>query len=103
MVDDVLCLRFVDFSMLKLPCLNYAEQTKISEERVDLATTCAIDYGLNTGMVICYIKGEYVGENRNADAILESVSPHINKEDCQHIKQIINQGCLSHLNFKEEY
>ncbi len=48
MIDGVLHLRFVDFSMLKLPCLNYAEQTEISEEKVNLATPCAIHYGLNT-------------------------------------------------------
>jgi hypothetical protein len=102
MIDDVLHLRFIDFSMVKLPCLDYAEQMEISEDRVDLATTSAIHYGLNTGMVICSIKGEYVGERRNADATLASVSPHINSEDCQHIKWIINQGCPSQLNFKEE-
>ena len=30
MVNDVLRLRFVDFSTLKLPRLNYADQTAIS-------------------------------------------------------------------------
>jgi hypothetical protein len=103
MIDDVLHLRFVDFSMLKLPCSDYAKQAEISEERVDFATTCAIHYGLNTGMLIRYIKGEYVFESRNADAILTSVSPHINNKDCQHIKRIINQSCPSQLNFEEEY
>jgi hypothetical protein len=103
MIDDVLRLRSVDFSMVKLPHLDYAKQTEISEERVDLATTCAIHYGLSTGMVIRYIKGEYVGKSRNADVILTSVSPHINNKDCQHIKCTINQGCLSQLNFEEEY
>jgi hypothetical protein len=103
MINDILRLRFIDFSMVKLPCLDYAKKTEISEERVDLTTTCDIHYGLITGMVIRYIKGEYVSESRNADAILASVSPHINNKDCQHIKWIINQGCLSQLNFKEEY
>jgi hypothetical protein len=54
MVDDVLQLRGIDFSNLKLPRYDYADQTKISEERVDLATACAIHYGLNTGMVVRY-------------------------------------------------
>jgi hypothetical protein len=103
MIDDVLHLRFVDFSTVKLTCLDYAKQMEISEERVDLATACAIHYGLNTGMVIHYIKGDYVGESRNADAILASVSPHINDKDCQHIKWIIDLGCPSQLNFQEEY
>jgi hypothetical protein len=103
MIHDVLHLKFVDFSMLKLPCLDYAKQTEISDDRVDLATTCAIHYGLDTGMVICYIKGEYVGKSRDSDTILASVSPYINNKDCQHIKRIINQGCPSQLDFEEEY
>jgi hypothetical protein len=32
MIDDVLRLRFVDFLSLKLPRLNYADQTVISQE-----------------------------------------------------------------------
>jgi hypothetical protein len=103
MIDDVLHLRFIDFSTVKLPHLDYAKQTEISEGRVDLATACAIHYGLNTGMVIRYIKGEYVGESRNANAVIASVSLHINNKDCQHIKWIINQGCPSQLNLGEEY
>ena len=52
MVDDVLRLRQIDFSEIKLPRYDYANQTKISHERVDLATACAIHYGLNTSMVV---------------------------------------------------
>jgi len=75
MVDDVLRLRGIDFSKVKLPRYNYADQTKISQERVDLATACAIHYGLNTGMVVRYLKGEYIDESRDADEILEKVCP----------------------------
>ncbi len=63
MIDDVQQLQFVDFSPLKMPRLNYAKQTSILSERVDLATACAIHYGLIVGMVIRYLKGKYVGEN----------------------------------------
>jgi hypothetical protein len=31
------------------------------------------------------------------------VSLYIKDEDCKHIKRIINQGCLSYLNFEEDY
>ncbi len=51
-------------------------------------------------MVICYIGGEYTGESRDVDEILSVVSPCIEKEDCEHIRQIINQGCPSYLDFK---
>ncbi len=63
MIDDVKQLQFVDFWPLKMPRLYYAEQMSISSKRVDLATACAIHYGLNVGMVIRYLKGKYVGES----------------------------------------
>ncbi len=63
MIDDVQQLQFADFSPLKMPRLDYAKQTSISSKRVDLATACAIHYGLNIGMVICYLKGKYIGES----------------------------------------
>jgi hypothetical protein len=47
--------------------------------------------------------GEYVGKTRDSAVILAKVSPYINKEDSKHVKRIINQGCPSHLHFKEEY
>ncbi len=103
MINDVQSLRFVDFTSLKLPRLDYAKQTEISIERVDQATACAIHYRLNPGMVIRFLMGEYVGETRDSAAILTKVSPYINKEDCKHIKHIIDQGCPSHLHFEEEY
>ena len=68
-----------------------------------MATACAIHYGLHTSMVIHYLKGEYMGESRNADKILAPVSPYISKVNCVHIKQIINQGCPSHLDFEDYY
>jgi hypothetical protein len=52
MVNDVMRLRSINFSKLKLPRFNYANQIKISQERVDLATACAVHYGLNMGMVV---------------------------------------------------
>jgi hypothetical protein len=103
MINDVQHLQFVDFTSLKLPRLDYAEQTEISGKRVDQATACAIHYGLNPGMGIRFLMGEYVGKTRDSAAILAKVSPYINKEDSKHIKRIINQGCPSHLHFEEEY
>ncbi len=103
MINNVLQLRSIDFSTLNLPRFDYAEQTKISQNRVDLATDCAIHYGLNTGMVIRYRKVEYVVESRDANAIIKEVSPYISHIDCQHSKCIINQVCPPHINFEEDY
>ena len=103
MMIDVTRLRNVNFWSLKLPRLDYAQQSEISSERIDKTTACAIYYGLNPSMVIRFIKGEYVGESRDADAILRAVSQHINEEDCRHIERIIDQGCPSFLDFEEKY
>jgi hypothetical protein len=103
MVIDVMQLRSIKFSKLKLLRFDYANQTKISQERVDLATACAVHYGLNTGMVVQYLKGKYVGESRDADAIIKKVSPYIDDVDCEHIKRVINLGCPLHINFEEDY
>ena len=46
-------------------------------------------------MVIRYIKGEYVGDSRDVDAILSSMSGLISNEDCCHI-------CPSHLDYEED-
>ena len=81
MIDDILQLQPVDFLSLKQPRLNYADQAVISQERVDLATACAIHYGLHTGMVNRYLKGEYVGESRDAERILAAVLPYISVEE----------------------
>ncbi len=75
MVNDVLRLWGIDFSKVKLPRYDYADQIEISQERIDLMTACATHYGLNTGMVVRYLKGEYIEESRDAHCILEKVSP----------------------------
>jgi hypothetical protein len=53
-------------------------------------------------MLLRYMKGEYTGESRSADAILEKVSLYIKPEDTRHIYRIITQGCPSQLNFEED-
>jgi hypothetical protein len=54
-------------------------------------------------MVVWYLKGKYVGEPRNANAILKKVLPYICGKDFQHIKHIIDQRCPSYINFEEDY
>ena len=81
MTHDVTNLRMVDFTRLKEPRIGYAEQTEIDPIRVDMATACAIHYSLHPGMVIRYLKGEYVGENRDVTQILSDVSPFIDEAD----------------------
>lgn len=60
-------------------------QQHISIHRVDLATAGLIHYGMHPGMLLRYLLGEYNGESRSVDAILEKVSPYIKPEDAKHI------------------
>ena len=101
MISDVAELKNLDFCTLREPRLGYAEQTEIQSSRVDMATACAVHYSLHPGMVIRYIKGEYVGENRNVLKILNDISSHVDETDTAHIKRILTQGCPSRLNFEE--
>ena len=75
MIHDVIDLRLMDFTKMKEPRIGYAEQTAIDPTRVNMATACAIHYSLHPGMVIRYLKGKYLGENRDVNQILSDVSP----------------------------
>ena len=98
---DIQTLRNLDFSPLLQPCIDYANQQAIQQHRVDMATAAMIHYGLHPGMLIRYLKGEYVGEARDVTAILTQVSPHITKDDSNHIRRILTQGCPSKLILSE--
>jgi hypothetical protein len=56
---------------------------------------------LHPGMLIGYLKGDYIRENRDVSAILKTVSPHISKDDLNHIYQIMMEGCPSKLILSE--
>jgi len=83
------------------PRLGYVEQTMIQFSRVNMATACAVHYSLHPGMIIRYIKGEYIGKNRNVPQILKDISLHVNETDATHIERIPTQGCPLRLSFKE--
>ena len=100
-IRDVCLFRKLDFSPLREPRIGYADQQAIQQARVDMATAAMIHYGLHPGMLIRYLKGEYIGESRNIAAILQAVSPHINEDDTNHIRRILTQGCPSKLILSE--
>ena len=58
MIGDVAELKTLDFCALCEPRFCYGEQTKIQSSRVNMATTCAINYSFHPGMIIRYIKGK---------------------------------------------
>jgi hypothetical protein len=98
---DVHLFRNLDFSPLLEPRIGYADQQAILQARVNMATAAMIYYGLHPGMLIRYLKGEYVGESRRVPQILQIVSPHISKDDANHMHRILTQGCPSKLVLSE--
>ena len=103
MISDVIELWSIDFSWpLKIPRLNYADQQSICPHRVSLATAGLIHYGLHPGMLVRYLKGDYVGESRHHIRVLNEVSSHISIEDANHIKRILTLGCPAKLVLEEE-
>lgn len=68
------CAR-VDFSPLREPRTDYADQTEISQERIIMMTACAIHYGLDFGLVVRYLGGEYTGEARDVDTVVRTIEP----------------------------
>jgi len=101
MIGDITKLKKLDFCTLREPRLGYVEQTEIQSSQVDMVTACAVHYSLHPGMVSRYIKGEYVGENRNVLQILNDISSHVDETDTAHIERILTQGCPSKLSFEE--
>jgi hypothetical protein len=101
MATDVCKLRILDFSSLREPRIGYADQQEIQMPRVDMATPGMIHYSLHPGMLIRCLKGEYVGESRDASQIVNDVLPYIKKDDVEHIHRILTNGCPSHINFEE--
>jgi hypothetical protein len=101
MVHDVMRLKGMDFLKLREPRIGYAKQEKIQQCRVDMATVAMIHYFLHPGMLIQYVKGEYVGENRDVSQVLNDVLPYVDDVDAKHIERILMQGCPLQSNFKE--
>ncbi len=101
MILDVQRLPHLDFSLLKKPRLDYSTQDCIYQDRVDLLTACLIHHGLHLGMMIRYLKGEYIGKSRDVQKIFNKVTPFVCKTNILHIKRVLTQGCPSCLVFDE--
>ena len=102
MIPDIIRLRNLDFSELTQPRFNYEEQVEISSQRVDMATAAMIQFGMNPGLLVRYMSGEYTGENRDIDQLERNIGQYIDPEDMQHIRRILTYGCPAQLDFEEE-
>ncbi|KAL7532154.1 hypothetical protein ACHAWF_004031 [Thalassiosira exigua] len=77
MVREVPKLKQLDFSPLLKAQTGYADQEEIDIERVHQITASAVHYGMDFGLVVRYLGGEYTGAWRQTDKILEAAAPHV--------------------------
>jgi hypothetical protein len=101
MTTDICRLRNINFPVLKHPQIGYADQKGIQVLGVNLATAGIIYYSLHPGMLVCYIKGKFVGETRDVSQLIKDVLPHINESNFAHIDWILTKDCPTYDNFKE--
>ena len=64
-----------------------------------MATASLIRHSMNPGMMIRELSGEYTGETRELDPILEE---HVEPEDLRHMKGILTQGCPFEIDYEED-
>lgn len=91
--DEAKRLQTVDFSKLRAPRLNYANQKCISKDRVDMASACFLHYKGEPGLVVRYLDGEYTGAHRDITNCLKRIETHVNQEDYDAIERILTSGC----------
>lgn len=92
-------VRSIDFSQLREPRLDYAEQKSIQSERVDMAASCLLHYGGELGTLVRYCGNEFTAAHRDPDEILAAVHGHVNDEDYEQMERILREGCPSKFTF----
>ena len=102
MIPDIIRLRDLEFSDLTAPRYDYSSQTEISQQRVDMATAAMIQFGMDPGMLVRYMSGEYTGATRNVEQVERDIGQYIEQDDMDHIKRILTSGCPAQLVFEEE-
>jgi hypothetical protein len=106
MVHEELHLRLGNLLQIRQPRMEYADQEKISMERVDMATMAFIHYRLHPAMLVRCLGEEYVCASRYITRIIviARLGPFLYATDVEHIRQIltIKKGCPSRLQFKGE-
>ena len=103
MVTSIERTKKIDFSPLRLPRFDYADQNEISPERVLMLEACAIHYNLDFGLVVRYLGGEYTAEHRDVEALEREVGPHVPPDDMAHMRRILTRGCPHTLDFEMQH
>lgn len=100
-VSETRRLMKVDFSSLREPMVNYAEQTEIDEDRVDQAGAAMVHAGLDPGMMIRWLGNEYTAAHRDVETTLAAIKPHVSEEDYTAVREINYEGSPHNLELLE--
>ena len=73
--------------------MDYATQTNVSHERVDMMVAAMIRYGLNPGMLVRYLGGACTCAYRDIELLKEKLTPHVPVDDMNQIIRIRTSGC----------
>ena len=98
MIEQVTMLQKVDFSPLRKPWLDYKEHTSVDCERARMMTACTVHYSLDTGLVVCYLGGEYTGAWRKPEEILPTAVTSMSSKMVGHMQRILGQGAPANFN-----
>ena len=90
MIADVQSMVGMYFSALRKHRVGFETQVEIPPDRVNMMAACAINYGLDFLLVTRYLGGEYTGAERNVEATLAEIGPHIDTSDFDHIKRVLD-------------
>ena len=74
MLQDVPMLKAINFSPLLEHPEDWAEQTEISDDHVQMMDACFVHYGGDVGLVLRYLGGEYTAEWRNGREVAAATS-----------------------------
>lgn len=100
-IPKVIYWSTLDFSSLLEPRLDYNNQTKIDQKRVDMANAAMVHFGLDPGKFVRWLGGEYTGQNCDVSKVLTSVKDHVSPDDLVHLERILCDGCPSRVKLTE--
>lgn len=82
-----------DLTWLKNPQPQWTSQEKISAEKAKACMACLFHYDINVSLVMEYLGGNYTGEHRNVEAIIQQIKSHVSPYLLDHFRRVMTTRC----------
>lgn len=92
MITNFKRLLKIDITPLKNIRQNYMQQEEIPQNHVDMVTSLMIRADLHPGIAVRYISGEYTGEHRDLNAVINYIHGHVSPQDQEDVRRILTEG-----------